>query len=794
MQNNTLSQDTDSDGDMEVDSGVEKIWLKKSGRKLIYPEHEHIAVIEVDNFPSLGKLAAQRFLEWVQKNPDGVISLPTGKTPEYFIKWVKHYLSHWDNPEIKEELEQYGINLSVKPEIKNLHFVQMDEFFPINPEQTNSFFYYVNKYYIENFGLDSKKALLIDVSKTCIIKGKTVFDVFPDMDVDLSLRTRQPSTRLELLQKEFIHTIDKWCMDYEESIRSLGGIGFFLGGIGPDGHIAFNVRGSSYYSVTRLTTTNYETQAAAAMDLGGMEIARKRLVITIGLSTITYNPDVTALIFAAGEAKAKIVADAIQNEMNNLYPATVLDNVKNARFFITKGAGCRLTARQYEDLKQTEEVTNQQIEKYIIDYAYIHKKRIEDITKQELQANPFTKILLKKFKGNALELLNSVKESIISKFNAGRMMILDRKFLHIGPHHDDIMLGYLPYIAHLVRPDSNKHTFAYATSGFTAVTNSYVLTLLKKCQKLLATREFVELHEQGYFHPNYNNGSDRDVHQYLDGVAAHSQTIRDEGEARRLLRDLSFLLEESSFSQISNRISEMIQYCTTQYPGKKDIGYIQKLKGMIREWEADLIWAYFGFHSDSVKHLRMGFYKGDIFTEMPTKQRDVAQMYDLLSECNPDIVTIALDPEGSGPDTHYKVLQAISEALRMFKEKRPDIEVWGYRNVWYRFDPSEANIYIPVSLNSMAILENAFKNCFGSQREASFPSHELDGPFYRLSQKIMVEQYQVIKTCLGKEFFSFHESPRVRAAHGLVFLCRMTLKEFFKRTIDLKRYIEDQSG
>ena len=54
-----------------------------------------------------------------------------------------------------------------------------------------------------------------------------------------------------------------------EKIRDLGGIGFFLGGIGPDGHIAFNTRGSDHYTTTRLTSTNFETQAQAAGDLGG---------------------------------------------------------------------------------------------------------------------------------------------------------------------------------------------------------------------------------------------------------------------------------------------------------------------------------------------------------------------------------------------------------------------------------------------------------------------------------------------------------------------------------------------
>ena len=73
-------------------STVETLELERSGRKLIYPPTEKIQVIEVTNFPELGKLTALRFIEWTQKNPGGVVSLPTGKTPEHFIKWVTRIL------------------------------------------------------------------------------------------------------------------------------------------------------------------------------------------------------------------------------------------------------------------------------------------------------------------------------------------------------------------------------------------------------------------------------------------------------------------------------------------------------------------------------------------------------------------------------------------------------------------------------------------------------------------------------------------------------------------------------
>ncbi|WP_284460985.1 hypothetical protein [Chryseobacterium sp.] len=62
----------------------------------------NIPYIAVDNFPNLGMLTALRFLEWAAENPNGVISLPTGKTPEYFIYWTKHILENWEKENIIE--------------------------------------------------------------------------------------------------------------------------------------------------------------------------------------------------------------------------------------------------------------------------------------------------------------------------------------------------------------------------------------------------------------------------------------------------------------------------------------------------------------------------------------------------------------------------------------------------------------------------------------------------------------------------------------------------------------------
>ena len=774
-------------------SKVEQLAIAASGQKLRYSPTEKIGVIVVDNFPALGKLAALRFIEWAQQNPGGAVSLPTGKTPEHFIKWVKYFLRHWDVPKARQELETGGIDPAIKPDMKSLHFVQIDEFYPIHPQQQNSFYYYVNMFYLQSFGFDPVKALLIDCSKIGLPEGKNLDDIWPDKIVDLSLRYRHGKNNQEELQKHVLENIDQWCAEYEEKIRRLGGIGFFLGGIGPDGHIGFNVQGSDFYSTTRLTPTNYETQAAAATDLGGIEVSRQRLVITIGLATITYNTNCTAIIIAAGEAKAPIVTAAIQEEKHIHHPATILHDLPNARFYLTQGAAKYLIERQHEILVKSETVDDETMERLIVDLAVQKRQRIRALTAADFAGNRLAQELQRKLATGVEAMTQKVEQRLIQKIERGRQTLLNQVFLHTEPHHDDLMLGYLPFIVRHIRDASNRHYFITLTSGFNAVTNQLVFKLLKNLKSFLERGAFDKLLNEDYFNPENEQGRNRDVWQYLDGIAANHRSVKEEGEARRLLRNLIFIFDDNNIDNLKHRIDELMNYFETQYPGKKDLPHIQRLKGMIREWESDCLWGYFGFNSSSVMHARLGFYKGDIFTETPTIERDVLPMLEVLRKVKPNIVSVALDPEASGPDTHYKVLQVMSEALRLYEQEsgRSDIQVWGYRNVWYRYHPSEADIIVPVSLNMFAVMENSFMNAFISQKDASFPSYEHDGPFSELAQKIQVDQYHVLKTCLGREYFNEHPSPLIRATRGLVFLKSLTLAEFYERSRALRRSTEN---
>ncbi|HNS72380.1 MAG TPA: glucosamine-6-phosphate deaminase, partial [bacterium] len=102
----------------------------------------------------------------------------------------------------------------------------------------------------------------------------------------------------------------------------------------------------------------------------------------------------------------------------------------------------------------------------------------------------------------------------------------------------------------------------------------------------------------------------------------------------------------------------------------------------------------------------------------------------------------------------------------------------------------EATTMVPVSLNSLSVLESVFDACFGSQRTASFPSYEFDGPFSQLSRKVLVEQYQWMKLCLGRSYFNESTHPRLRGAHGMVYLKKMSLQEFYSQSIELRKRME----
>ncbi|MRR20136.1 glucosamine-6-phosphate isomerase [bacterium] len=768
-------------------SKVEQSFYDRSGRKKITTKMPYLVV---KNFPSLGLLTALRFLEWVAANPYGVISLPTGKTPEYFIKWTQYLLNNWEEPEARKIREENGLFLEDKPSLRGLHFVQIDEFYPINPRQHNSFFDYVSKYYIGGFDLNPSKALLINTEEITLAGGKHFSEVFPDNLIDLSLRNREALNPFEKLQQDSIFRIDNWCTNYEKRIRALGGIGFFLGGIGPDGHIAFNTRGSDHNSATRLTATNFETQAASAGDLGGIEVSRTRLVITIGLGTITFNPDAVSIIFAAGDAKALVVKNALENGPDNLYPATVLQSQKNARFYLTEGAAVQLhdtIERYYRETPWTFEKT----ERAVFDLCQKIDKYAHKLVPEDLLNDEYCSLI----PDLSLERVNEVIGSTRRKIEAGLKRDRNTTFFHTGPHHDDIMLGIFPAIIPQLREITNRFHFSILTSGFTAVTNTMLLGLLEETLHLISIGKIQMLSYPDFFEAGYKYKWDKDVSHYLDKVADKDEAGKLRGVCHRIVRAMVDIYRLRSTDELVAQIRKNIDLINSSYSGEKNPPDIQRLKGMLREFEEELVWAHYGVPVRNIEHLRLGFYTGDIFTQQPDRNRDVEPILQCLRRIQPTVISLAFDPEGSGPDTHYKVLQAIAEALRQWSIEKDlsDLRIIGYRNVWFRFLPFEANVFVPVSLNSMAVLNQSFRDCYVSQVNASFPSPAYDGPFSDLSQQVWVEQFKWVQLILGKDFFYENESPKIRGTHGMVYYREMHIDEFLQHARELEKSVEGET-
>ncbi len=765
-------------------SQVEKVFLQQAGIDRI---STNIPYITVANFPKLGMLASLRFLEWASQNPNGLISLPTGKTSEYFIKYTHFFLENWNNSRGQELLCTYGLSGVKKPDLRGLQFVQMDEFYPISSKQHNSFCNYVENYYIKGFGLDQNKSMLINSDQIQLAEGKTYNEVFPDLRINLSLRYRDAKSPLELLQQKSIFCIDNWCSEFEQKIREKGGIGFFLASIGPDGHIAFNTRGSDHFSTTRLTATNFETQAVSAGDLGGIEVSRNRLVITVGLETITYNPDVMAIIFAAGEAKADVIKDALENEASNQYPASCLHKLSNSRFYLTNGAAVKLTD-SVDKYYQTGEWTHQKTERSVIDLCPKINKFGHRISLEDLKSDRYCRLI-----PNLSETtVQSVIDSITAKFNKGMERESNQVFYHTGPHHDDIMLGIMPHTNRQLRDASNEFHFSVLTSGFTAVINQYVIDLLSETLNLISENKIEMINFPDFFEEGYKLKWDKDIYHYLDSVAANDAAEKRRGVCHRVVRAIVEIWEIKDKAHLISSIIEVLDNLRNSYDGSKNPPRIQKLKGMIREMEEELVWAHFGVPVKNVHHLRLGFYQGDTFTENPDEQRDILPVLEEFRKYKPTVISLAMDPEGSGPDTHYKVLKAIAAAVKEWKKEEDlsKLRVIGYRNVWFRYHPADTEVIAPVSLNALAILDSSFTDCYLSQVNASFPSYQLDGKFSQLTQRVWVEQLKQIQLLLGKNYFYQHERPLVRATHGLIYFKELTVDQFLQQAAELEKSTE----
>ena len=747
-----------------------------------------VPYIITDSVPKLGVMTALRFLEWASENPEGVISLSSDKSLKNFIHYTHYFIDTWNEKETQRVLAKYGLDEIKKPDLSGLQFVQMDEFYPISPQQHNSFYNYVNKNYINGFGLDPKRALLINCNEIKLYKNKSYKEVFPNYNIDLSLRFRQANTELENIQQQSIFLLDDWCSQYDDKIKAKGDIGFLVTTLGSDGRIAFNIKGTSLHSNTALRQTNFATQADAASSLGGIEVARNRMVITIGLETITRNPNTVAIVTAAGESNAFSIKNALESEMSTQYPATVLQRLENSRFYLTKGAASRLED-SVNHYYFRDEWNFEKTERAIIGLCKKLNKYAHRLTLEDLQNDERCRII----PNLSLETVQEVIKSTEEKLLRGSMTQTNKIIYNSGPHHDDIMLGIMPLTNRQLRPASNDVHFAVMTSGYNSVTNGFLLESLKMVLRFIDKDEIQMIHYPDFFEEGYKHKYDKDIYHYLDSVARDDQYQMDRGFCHRLLRCSVVIWQFKNINELIEKYNEVINVLENSYDGEPNTSDIQQLKGMIREFEEELVWAYNGVLVKNVHHLHLGFYQDKEITKGPNMERDVMPILNQFREIQPDIISVTLDPEGSGPDTHYKVLQATAAAVAEWSKEKDlsNLRIYGYRNVWFKFHPAEANMYVPVSLNAMAVLDKSFSASYLSQVKAEFPNPNHDGPFSDISKKTWIKQLQEIQLILGKNYFYENPRPLIRSTHGLIFIKDMNVEEFIAISEEMRKRSED---
>ena len=222
------------------------------------------------NYEELSQWAADHIAERIsQFNPTSnnpfVLGLPTGSTP------IGTY---------KALIELYKAG---KVSFKNVVTFNMDEYVAIaedHPESYHSFMF-------ENF--------------------------FNHIDI--------PRENIHILNGNAAD-LDKECEEYEEKIKSFGGIELFMGGMGADGHLAFNVPGSSLQSRTRLVNLNYDTIVANSRFFDNDLSQVPKQALTVGVQTVLDSKEV--LVLVNGYKKARALQNVVENGMNHMWTLSAL--------------------------------------------------------------------------------------------------------------------------------------------------------------------------------------------------------------------------------------------------------------------------------------------------------------------------------------------------------------------------------------------------------------------------------------------------------------------------------------
>ena len=224
-----------------------------------------------------------------------VLGLPTGSTP---METYKNLI----------QLHKDGII-----SFKNVVTFNMDEYLGLAPDHPQSYHYFMDEYFFNHVDINRENVNILD--------GLTT-----DMK--------------------------KTCKEYEEKIKSYGGIKLFLGGVGEDGHIAFNEPGSSLESRTRDKELTQDTIIANSRFFDNDVTKVPKVALTVGVGTLLDAEEV--VIMADGYRKANAIHEGIEGGVNHLWTITALQLHRKAVVVIDESAAVELKVKTYNYFKDIE--------------------------------------------------------------------------------------------------------------------------------------------------------------------------------------------------------------------------------------------------------------------------------------------------------------------------------------------------------------------------------------------------------------------------------------------------------
>ena len=266
-------------------------------------------VIILKNREEMGKWSAYNIARKILKfnpTPDRpfVLGLPTGSTP---VETYKELINLYNNRVISFE---------------NVITFNMDEYVGLSPEHKQSYHYFMHENLFKYIDIKPENINILD---------------------------------------GLVKDLEKECQRYEDKIKSVGGIRLFLGGIGEDGHIAFNEPGSSLASRTRDKELTYDTILANSRFFDNDVDKVPKLALTVGVGTLMDSQEI--MILADGYKKARAVYHGIEGGVNHLWTVSALQLHRRAILVIDETAASDLKVKTYRYFKEIE-AHNLDLEKY----------------------------------------------------------------------------------------------------------------------------------------------------------------------------------------------------------------------------------------------------------------------------------------------------------------------------------------------------------------------------------------------------------------------------------------------